>query len=565
MRLLLVTVCLAWSVPTSADAADQAKIVLDETPAGALAFSPDGTWLAIGADYNGPLKLWKVGGTAPPELVENVKALYSTVEFSRDGKQLLAARISLDPAENVISIWDAARKKRAAENKNGALWAAFTPDGKYVAMGKFNSIDMIDAKTGTRVSQVKVQNNANVSAGAFAANGKLLATAGGEEKQLKLWEPKSAKLLRTIPLDGVCGSLSVSSDAKRIAVAIGQKLFMFDTNSGKQLWSSSEHTDQIMRVCFAADGKELATASHDRTVRRWQSDTGQLIAMIEPDFGTVQTVAYSPDQRTMAVGTSGRVAIYELQDSAEGTDSATTPARTESGELVKYIMRAVEWKKGDKRKPVVTSSQGIAFLSGVAGNFGGLEDSFELTVGQDGAWSLNGKSTDFISARATAMTKLAPIRFAPQTTRYEWSAGKPEVKMLHQNEGICLLSGFGGAFRGYGEEVRVRLAEDGHWYLTGKSQQGGTRATAIGLKWNKGSNWTCSASTVQWTNPQQSVKVGNPEEGLCVMSGISGNLLGGGEGGEVVLEEDDWMLRGTSQQQELRFEATLIKFHKVQP
>ncbi|MDB5391527.1 MAG: hypothetical protein JWM11_7173, partial [Planctomycetaceae bacterium] len=56
---------------------------------------------------------------------------------------------------------------------------------------------------------------------------------------------------------------------------------------------------------------------------------------------------------------------------------------------------------------------------------------------------------------------------------------------------------------------------------------------------------------------------GEQRQGLCVLSGLSGNMLGGGEGVEIVLEDESWKLRGTSQQQELQFDAMLIQIHKV--
>jgi len=64
-RFVLTAMSLMVSASIPVHAQHEPTTVDDETPAGALAFSPDGTWLAIGADYQGPLKLWKVGGTAP--------------------------------------------------------------------------------------------------------------------------------------------------------------------------------------------------------------------------------------------------------------------------------------------------------------------------------------------------------------------------------------------------------------------------------------------------------------------------------------------------------------------
>jgi hypothetical protein len=67
--------------------------------------------------------------------------------------------------------------------------------------------------------------------------------------------------------------------------------------------------------------------------------------------------------------------------------------------------------------------------------------------------------------------------------QYEWTNGQAPVRMLHKNDGVCFLSGLSGSFGGYGEEVRVRLADDGYWYLGGQTRQAELKAKAIGIEW----------------------------------------------------------------------------------
>ncbi len=570
LRLVWGIFFLALAGRAVVGADDTPATVLESTPAGALAFSPDGTWLAIGAEYKGPLKLWKVGGNEAPRVVEDVKAMFNTVGFSSDGKFLTASRISLDPAESVVSVWDVKTRQRLMEYKSGAFWSVFTPDNKGVAIGKFSTVEFLDPKTGTRLSGYRAHENSDVSAGAFAANGKLFVTAGAEAKQLRTWDAKTGKSLRTIPLTGECRTISVAPDARQIACVLGKTVTVVNADDGHQVWSSDSHEDTVMKVCYSPDGKEIATASHDRTVRRWNAADGAPLKTYEPDRGVVQTVAYSPDQKNLAIGTSGVVLIYSLSGTAAETPlpsrTSTSKSRPEVAQptaALKFKTRQIDWKVGEDSKPVVPAKQGIAFISGLAGNLGGTGDSFELQVSKDGSWTLSGKSADFLAARATAITDLAPVQFAPQITRYEWSNGKPAVKMLHRKDGICVLAGVSGAFRGYGEEVKVRLADDGYWYLEGKSAQGELHAKAIGLKWSKPGLWLGSATTHSWTTGQDEVEVGKLSDGLCVLSGFSGGMLGGGEGVEIVAQDNFWRLRGSSQQQELRFDAMLIRFENA--
>jgi WD40 repeat protein len=51
---------------------------------------------------------------------------------------------------------------------------------------------------------------------------------------------------------------------------------------------------------FSPDGRRIATASHDGTVRIWDAGTGQEVLTLRGHAGAVQSVAFSPDGRLLA-------------------------------------------------------------------------------------------------------------------------------------------------------------------------------------------------------------------------------------------------------------------------
>ncbi len=79
------------------------------------------------------------------------------------------------------------------------------------------------------------------------------------------------------------------------------------------------HTGGINAVIFAPDGKTIATASDDRTVRLWPLDMGEP-KILEGHTDEVWAAAYSPDGKLLATG--GKDKDVRLWDIAKGTSTA---------------------------------------------------------------------------------------------------------------------------------------------------------------------------------------------------------------------------------------------------
>ena len=59
------------------------------------------------------------------------------------------------------------------------------------------------------------------------------------------------------------------------------------------------HTDNVWSVAFSPNGKMLASASWDRTVRLWDVNTGRLLHTLTEHTNEVLSVAFSPDGNTL--------------------------------------------------------------------------------------------------------------------------------------------------------------------------------------------------------------------------------------------------------------------------
>src|SRR5262249_28025215 len=88
------------------------------------------------------------------------------------------------------------------------------------------------------------------------------------------------------------------------------------------------HTAPIEALAFSPDGQTLASASWDRTIRLWDVPTGKLRKVLEGHLSTVFCVAFAPDGQSLASGSSDKtikfwnLATGKEQASMEGHQGA---------------------------------------------------------------------------------------------------------------------------------------------------------------------------------------------------------------------------------------------------
>ena len=270
-----------------------------------VAFSPDGDTLAT-TDTDGLVRIWNTATWTlrDPPLTGHTGAARD-VAFSPDGQRVITASW-----DHTVRIWDmavTASVSRPLMGAHGPLNAtAVRGDGLVAAAGDDSKVYVWRAGNGRPGGPPISANCGPVYHLAFSPSGDLLAMAC-DDGSAKVWDMRVGRW-RGQAVQREQGiyvtSVAFSPDGTILASADSAgRVVLSAVSSGREIGAIDTGIQTIQRAVFSHDGRLIATASVDRTLRLWNARTFQEVG--EPFIGHTSypnTVAFSVDDQFLISG-----------------------------------------------------------------------------------------------------------------------------------------------------------------------------------------------------------------------------------------------------------------------
>ncbi len=248
----------------------------------AVAVTPDGRFVVSGSE-DMTLRLWDIGTGKGLRTFRGHTNWVTAVAVTPNSRFAVSGS-----RDKTLRLWNFATGKclwTSQEHKNWVNAVAVTPDGRFVLSAHDEeNLYLWEIGTGKRVERKYYGSSLErlgfvssaVSALVITPDGRL-AVSGGQDKTLRLWDFKTAEIIRTYQgHQGTITSVAVTPDGKfAVSGSDDATLRSWNLETGECLWTFTMHEGGVTTVAMDPEGQFVISGSQDTTLRQVDIRTGK--------------------------------------------------------------------------------------------------------------------------------------------------------------------------------------------------------------------------------------------------------------------------------------------------
>ena len=277
-----------------------------------------------------------------------VKSNIHGLRCSPDGRWLVIVS-----DDRIPSLWDTETGERGTMFDGHAasvVSAAFSADGRRLVTGSIDDTARVwDAESGVLLSTLLAHRH-KVTGVVFSLDGNRVGTASGDSTAA-VWDIDRATLGRLVHRHAI-NEMELSVEGDRILTGTrGKEAMVWDLGTRRRLATLRGHRGSVVSVGFSADGRSVLTQSIDRTARLWDVESGESKQMWRHDSSLIYA-SLSPDGNNVCT--------------AEKALTTVRVFAAHSGELRHELETGASliWRVGfspDSRLVFATTNRGVFF------------------------------------------------------------------------------------------------------------------------------------------------------------------------------------------------------------
>jgi eukaryotic-like serine/threonine-protein kinase len=281
-----------------------------------VAFHPTDERILVSTGTDGTVREWDFqAGTELRDRRRTTDGRRPLVAYSRDGRRLAVAA-----GHHPTQVWDTTTGTKLAAfpgHTAAVSCLAFSPDGRHIASADTDSIVRVwDATTAQEVWVVEDQEWP--SRLAFSPDGRHLVL-GSSDSTIRVldWKNRDERSARRLPHAGRVVGVAFSREGKRLASASWDRSVKVWDAASWELLYDLPHPSAVHCVAFDGDGPRLAWGGTDGTVTVWDGP-GTEPHVLRGHTSWIQAVAFSPDGKWIASASlDGTVKVWKAPAEAK--------------------------------------------------------------------------------------------------------------------------------------------------------------------------------------------------------------------------------------------------------